>query len=165
MPSPTDVAARAEALGLRPHPEGGLYREVYRSPIRVQRPDGAWRAAGTTIDYLLTRADFSAFHRVRGADEIWHLQEGGDLELHLLDPAGGTCTRHVLSESPARGGRVTVVPAGVWQAARPLGPAPYALCACTVTPGFDFEDFDLASRETLEAEFPTAHPLIRSLTR
>lgn len=158
------TAAVAARLGLAPHPEGGHYREVHRSPRTVRRDDGAERAAGTAILYLLGRDRFSAFHRVRGADEVWHLYEGGDLELHVL-VAGEAPVRHRLSVDPERGARVAVVPADAWQAARAVGPAPHALCGCTVSPGFDFADFEMARRDALARAFPEARALVEALTR
>lgn len=127
-------------LDLRPHPEGGWYREVYRSPLRV-RPDrgAADRDALTTIYFLLASGERSRWHRVAGADEAWHFYEGDPLELFWLDPSGDRCHRAELG--PVGGGRepVHVVPAGCWQAARPTGA--FALVGCTVGPGFEFEDF------------------------
>lgn len=127
-----------DTLGLAPHPEGGFYRETWRSPSRVRvdgRPD---RSALTTIYFLLTGGSFSAWHRVT-ADEVWSWHEGGPLELLLAPADCPRVERHRLG--PVAGGQqpAATVPAGWWQAARPLGD--YALCGCTVAPGFEFEDF------------------------
>lgn len=128
-----------EMLGLRPHPEGGHYAEVFRSPHRVQTPRGE-RSALTTIDFLLARGEFSAWHRVI-SDEAWHLLEGGPLRLHVI-PAdfsrfetielGITLRRHV-------------VPAGAWQAAEALGD--FAFVGATVGPGFEFADFSFGRND------------------
>jgi predicted cupin superfamily sugar epimerase len=132
-------------LQLQPHPEGGHYAEVYRSRDRVRatRPlsspsPAPERSAVTTIYYLLAAGDKSRWHVV-SSDEIWHCYEGDGLELVTFDPAAGTVHRDQLGlPSPSTSG-VVVVPAGHWQAARPLGG--YCLAGCTVAPGFEFEDF------------------------
>ena len=130
-------------LDLRPHPEGGYYRELFRSPGSVVPDDGRGvRSALTTIYFLLADGGWSRWHRV-ASDEVWHLYEGGPLELLQLAPDGRDLTRHRLAPigDPAGGAPVYTVPAGCWQAARPIGA--YALVGCTVGPGFDFADFRL----------------------
>jgi predicted cupin superfamily sugar epimerase len=140
----TDTTLRGRArelvqsLGLTAHPEGGFYREVFRSPRRV-RGDGGERRALTVIHFLLPAGTQSAMHRVRGADEAWHFVEGDPLELLWLTEAGETRVR--LGALADGGVPVAVVPAGAWQAARPLGA--YALVSCDVAPGFEFADFTL----------------------
>lgn len=129
------VRGLIDSLGLVPHPEGGWYREIYRSPSVVDTPRGP-RAALTTIHYLLEAGRFSRWHVVE-SDEVWHFEGGDALELIAYVPATGVSCRHVLGHAGAE--PVAVVPAGVWQAARPLGA--YALVGCTVAPGFDFADF------------------------
>jgi predicted cupin superfamily sugar epimerase len=126
-------------LGLQPHPEGGFYRETFRAPA----PDGA-RAASTAIYYLLGEGDVSAWHRVVDADEIWHHYAGAPLELTLWDGRERASLR--LGTDLAAGERPqAVVPAGVWQAARPMGG--WVLVGCTVAPGFDFAGFEMAPPE------------------
>lgn len=125
--------ALVRQLGLRPHPEGGFYGEVFRSGVVVPTPRGP-RAALTTIDFLLGRGQASAWHRVR-SDEVWHLLEGGPLRLWLLPPDLGAVTHVDLGTAPPR----HVVPANWWQAAEPLGD--FAHVGATVAPGFDFADF------------------------
>jgi len=123
-------------LGLAPHPEGGFYRETFRAPA----PDGA-RAASTAIYYLLREGDVSAWHRVVDADEVWHHYAGAPLELTLSDGRERTSLR--LGPDLSAGERPqAVVPAGVWQAARPLGG--WVLAGCTVAPGFAFSSFEMA---------------------
>src|SRR5690349_12602899 len=110
-----------EMLGMRPHPEGGFYRELYRSSSRVQPADARPpRAALTTIYFLLTEGAHSRWHRV-ASDEVWHLYEGGPLELIQAQPDGSGIHRIVLEPASSNAGPVHVVPAGHWQAARPLG--------------------------------------------
>ena len=115
-------------LGLVPHPEGGYYKEVHRSAAAPGR-----RPASTAIYFLLVAGQVSRWHRI-DAEEVWHHYEGGPLELLWED---GQVVRAVLG--PDR--HLAVVPAGAWQAARPLGE--YALMGCTVAPGFEFQGFSL----------------------
>jgi uncharacterized protein len=126
-------------LGLEPHPEGGFYRETFRAPAA----DGS-RAASTAIYYLLREGDVSAWHRVVDADEVWHYYAGAPLELTLWDGRERTSLR--LGSGLAAGERPqAVVPAGVWQSARPMGG--WVLMGCTVAPGFDFAGFEMAPPE------------------
>lgn len=138
--------ARADALiaelGQRPHPEGGYYREVFRSEAKVVPSDGRGpHAALTTIYFLLPGSTVSRWHRV-ASDEVWHFYEGDSLELLELSAPGGDLVRRELG--PLRRGLpapIRTSPAGHWQAARPLGA--FTLVGCTVAPGFDFADFRL----------------------
>lgn len=137
--------ARARALitklGLTPHPEGGFFREIYRSQSQVQPQDSRpLRSALTTIYYLLPADACSRWHCVR-SDEVWHLCEGGPLELRIADPQLACIDVVRLETANAGSGPVGIVPADHWQAARALGD--YALVGCTVGPGFEFEDFVL----------------------
>jgi predicted cupin superfamily sugar epimerase len=128
-----------EQLQLQPHPEGGFYREIHRSAAFVQPLDGRDRRnALTTIYFLLPAGAHSRWHRV-GSDEVWHLYEGGPLELLIADPDAASFESIVLTQASRQAGPVHTVPAGWWQAARPLGD--YALTGCTVGPGFEFADF------------------------
>ena len=132
------AADLVETLGLAPHPEGGWYRELYRSSDVVSR-DGAARDALTTIYYLLAAGQVSRWHVVT-LDEVWHFHEGEPLELLTCDPRQGRVEVLGLGPVAADGTRPQhVVPRGVWQAARPTGA--YSLVGCTVAPGFDFADF------------------------
>ena len=126
-----------EKLALVPHPEGGWYREIYRSGRRVQTRRGP-RSAVTTIHYLLEREQLSRWHVVE-ADEIWHFYGGAALELIGYDPATHRLERHVLGDACQGNKTVAVIAADEWQAARSLGE--YSLVGCTVAPGFEFEDF------------------------
>lgn len=148
-----DVVETIRRLGLIPHPEGGYYRETFRSPLTLDLPDGRRRSASTAIQYLLPPGARSAWHRV-ASDEIWHHYEGGALHLHLL----GAGTRRL-----DRSNHQIVVPAGTWQAAESAGEG--VLCGCTVAPGFDFADFRMGSEEELLRDFPQEGELIRRLIR
>lgn len=153
-PRADDIVA---ALGLEPHPEGGCYREFFRSGSPVTPRDGrAARAALSAIYYLLRAGETSRWHAVR-SDEQWTLLEGDALELSVLDRATFAVTAHRLGAGAPASTRTAVVPGGSWQTARPLGE--FALVACTVGPGFDFADFafladDPPAAERLRREYP-----------
>ena len=159
--------ARAErlraTLRLEPHPEGGHFREIYRSPDRVQPGDGRPpRSAITTIFFLLQSGEQSRWHRVT-SDEVWHYYEGEGLELLVAPPTMDRVARLVLGPVADAQRPVYTVPAHWWQAARPLGS--HALVGCTVGPGFDFADFsflrdDDALCARLRAIDPSAATLI-----
>ena len=134
------AAELVATLQLQPHPEGGFYHEVFRSPHEVQPADRrSPRSAITTIDFLLGAGQFSAWHRV-ASDEVWHLLEGGGLRLWLMPPALDRIEQVTLGPVDRRHVPRHVVPAHWWQASEPLGD--YAYVAATVGPGFDFADFD-----------------------
>lgn len=151
-------------LDLQPHREGGFYRESFRAPLVLDGlPHGAQRNASTAIYFLLPAGAFSAFHRVR-SDEVWHHYSGDPLDLHIIG-RGGIYERILLGHDLDAGQRPqAVVGADSWQAAEPLG-SRYSLCGCTVAPGFDFADFELAKRGGLAALFPEYAVLINRLTR
>ncbi len=152
------AAELIRTLDLKPHPEGGFYRELFRSAKTVMPGDdrGA-RAALTTIYFLLTGDALSRWHRVR-SDEVWHLYEGGPLEVLDLDLDARRLERHRLANVAGDDARPTcVIAAGRWQAARSLGP--YTLVGCTVGPGFEFADFQLMADDpdamhALRADWP-----------
>ena len=132
------AAHLVETLGLQPHPEGGHYREIFRSPQAVRPADGRGeRSALTVIHFLLTEGEVSRWHRV-ASDEAWHVVEGAPLALLVADDGFAAVETHQLG---GEGPPAHVVPAGAWQAARSLGA--YTLVGCTVGPGFDFADFEL----------------------
>ena len=137
------MQARAliDTLDLKPHPEGGSYREIYRSNERVQTARGA-RCAITAVYYLLKRDQVSRWHVVE-ADEIWHFYEGSPLELLAYNPETRALVRYVLGSTSDDHMRVAVIRKGIWQAARSLGD--FSLGGCDVGPGFDFADFRLVA--------------------
>lgn len=137
---PTGRAAELIAsLQLQPHPEGGWFREIFRSPHVVAPHDARpERCALTSIDFLLTQGQFSAWHRV-DSDEAWHLLEGGPLRLWLVPPALDEVCSVELGRAGAGVLPRHVVPSGWWQAAEPLGE--FAYVGATVGPGFEFADF------------------------
>jgi predicted cupin superfamily sugar epimerase len=164
-----------ERLRLEKHPEGGWFRETYRSVESL--PDVALPSRftvthplSTAIYFLLHRGEFSALHRLK-ADEVWHFYAGSPLTLHVIAPDGALsgialgCTA-----SPGSGPGTSfqaVVPAGHWFGATLEGGSvdAFALVGCTVAPGFVFEDFELAGRADLIARFPQHRALIERLTR
>ena len=158
-----------ESLNLVPHPEGGYYRETYRATERVEANGlparfQASRSLSTAIYYLLERGDFSSFHRIK-SDEIWHHYAGGDLCLHLLDPATGHVALR-LGCNPDTGAQPQmVVPQGTWFAAEVSAESDYTLAGCTLAPGFEFADLEMATAAVLSTEYPDAADLVRRLTR
>ena len=157
-----DPAELIRALDLQPHPEGGYFRETYRS----DRLGADGRSAGTMIYFLLLPGQVSRLHRL-DADEGWHLYVGGPLEIHELDEGRPDDAPWVTVLGPdiERGERPQhIVPAGRWFGATLAADAPFALVGCTVAPGFEFSGFELGNGAALRAKFPRAHALIRRLT-
>lgn len=164
-----DAEKIVKRFGLKPHPEGGFFKEVYRSAQYVRHPavpagEDPERRCGTLIYYMLVGRQFSAFHRVRWTDEIWHLYAGGPLELHLID-ADGHYSVKTLTTVLGDGEPTALVPAGCWQAARVAPGMPWAFGGCTVAPGFEYADFEMPSAAELLEAFPQHAAVIRSLTR
>jgi uncharacterized protein len=144
-----------EHLGLSPHPEGGYYRVTYKSELMI-----ANRSASTAIYFLLHGRDFSAFHRI-ASDELWHFYAGSALVVYVIDPDGSYSELHLGNDGVFQG----VVKAGCWFASRLKDAASFALVGCTVAPGFDFADFELAARSELVHAYPQHQRLIEELTR
>jgi predicted cupin superfamily sugar epimerase len=148
---PLTAADVIRLLELKPHPEGGHFREtfrdaslVYPAPIPGEPKEGQGRAASTAIYFLLARGERSHWHRV-DAPEVWHWHAGAPLELEIA-PVGGRRERVTLGCDLAAGeSPQAVVPARVWQAAQSLGD--WTLVGCTVAPGFEFAKFDLAPKD------------------
>jgi len=132
----TEARRIIEALGMRPHPEGGWYVETFRDGA------GGPRGHSTAIYFLLAAGQVSAWHRVKDAVEVWHHHAGSPLELSISADAR-TVERRTLGPDILSGQRPQgIVPAGAWQSARSLGD--WTLVGCTVAPGFDFAAFELA---------------------
>ena len=164
-PSPAELAAR---LNLAPHPEGGYYAETYRAagviPASALPPQfGGDRNYSTSILYLLTEGDKSRLHRIR-QDEVWHFHLGGPLRLVMIFQDGG-CRETILGPD-VMGGQLPqyVVPAGCWFGAAPRPGSGYCLMGCTVAPGFDFADFELADGRELARTLPAQADLIAEFT-
>ncbi len=150
-------------LHLEPHPEGGYYAETYRSGLQVHTSVGL-RSASTAIYFLLTDGNFSAFHRIK-SDECWHHYEGDTVNIHVLHPNGGYELIKLGKDVEAGELQQAVVPAEAWFASESTGQLGYALVGCTVAPGFDFADFELAHAASLSKDFPQHNNLIRRFTR
>jgi predicted cupin superfamily sugar epimerase len=142
---------------MKPHPEGGFYRETYRSRITANG-----RNLCTAIYFLLPAGARSRLHRL-GSDELWHFYLGGPLTIAQIFPDGRE-ERVALGPDP-RAGQVQqhAVPAGCWFGAYPAPGTKYALVGCTVAPGFDFDDFEIGGRAALLKEFPGSGELIKKL--
>lgn len=156
-----EAAVWIERLGLLPHPEGGYYRRVYTAPVTLELPHGV-RPAMTAIYYLLPAGARSRLHRL-SADECWYFHQGAALTVHVLT-AAGVYTPYRLGPDPLRDTLQLTVPAGVWFGATVNSASGFALVGCTVTPGFDFADFELGQRRTLLAQYPQHAALICQLT-
>jgi predicted cupin superfamily sugar epimerase len=161
------------ALGLVPHPEGGFYRETYRAPLvlphaSISSTHAGDRSASTAIHFLVPRGSFSALHRI-ASDEVWHFYGGAPLEVVEIDPSGALTITRVGSDLAAGERPQHVVPRGAWFGSRVLegteARGDHALVGCTVAPGFDFADFELADRAALVTRFPQHRALIAALTR
>jgi predicted cupin superfamily sugar epimerase len=158
----TTAAYWRETLQLTQHVEGGSFRETYRAPFVLQQPEG--RAASTGIYFLLEDGEFSAFHRI-ASDEMWHFYEGVTLHIYEIK-TDGTLQVHRLGRDYSQGEQLQlVIPAGSWFASCVEETAGFALVGCTVAPGFDFADFELADRAELAKLFPQHAGLIGLLTR
>lgn len=152
-------------LDLLPHPEGGYYRETYRAADAVTRGDGARRSASTAIYYLLCDGAWSTWHRIR-SDELWHFHAGDALLVHVLTPDGAYhCLRLGDALKDPDAAFQAVVPAGSWFAAELADQASYALAGCTVAPGFEFSEFELADAAELQRLHPAQAGLIARLAR
>lgn len=156
-----------ESLHLVSHPEGGFYKETYRATENISGNALPQRFAGdrsfsTAIYFLLRSGECSRFHRIK-SDEIWHFHAGTALAIHVLKD-----NRHVihkLGPNPEFGESLQVViPANCWFGATVIQPDSYTLSGCTVAPGFDFQDFELADRKTLTILFPAFEEIIKKLT-
>ena len=158
-----------DSLALSPPPEGGHYRVTYQSSLTIVQDAlpsifQGGRSASTAIYFLLAQTDFSAFHRI-ASDELWHFYAGSALIVYVIDPAGN-CSEMHLGDAPEAGEVFQgVVKAGCWFASRLKSPAAFALVGCTVAPGFDFADFEMAKRSDLVAAYPRHRTLIEELTR
>ena len=166
----TDKTARywIEKLQLEAHPEGGYFRQTYRSDVMIARealPAGfaGARAASTAIYFLLEGENFSAFHRLR-SDEVWHFYAGDPLVVHVISPEGSYSSILLGCELEAGQVMQAVVLAGCWFASHVADWSSFAVVGCTVAPGFDFEDFKLGEREELVARYPQHRVLIEGLT-
>lgn len=176
---------RIESLCLKPHPEGGWFRETYRSNEKIAKTYlpkryGSKRAFGTAIYFLLKGGQFSAFHRLK-SDEIWHFYDGAPVAIFIIQKSGAL-KKIKLGLNPEAGEQPQVViKANSWFAAALAGldfkshisnrksaienPKSFVLLGCTVAPGFDFSDFELGRRAELIKRFPHQRRLIERFTQ
>jgi predicted cupin superfamily sugar epimerase len=156
-------------LGLIPHPEGGYYRSTYKSALTIARSAlpptfHGDCSASTAIYFLLDGINFSAFHRI-ASDEVWHFYTGSALIVYVIDPDGNHSELHLGDRFDAGEAFQAVVKAGCWFASRVKDATSFALVGCTVAPGFEFVDFELATRSQLIRTYPAHQRLIEELTR
>ncbi len=163
--SATDLIAQ---LKLEPHPEGGFYRETYRAPVLISADELAPHFKGarnfsTAIYFLIPAGKHSRLHRIR-ADEVWHFYGGDPLKIVEITPEG-VVKETVLGLNLFQGEVPQyVVTAGNWFGATALAGKNYSLVGCTVAPGFDFADFEMADRATMLRRYPNASNWIEKLT-
>lgn len=157
-----------QQLQLTKHPEGGYFKEVYRSKESIQanhlpeRFKGS-RNFGTAIYFLLKRNEISAFHKIN-QDEIWHYYDGSSLIMHTIDEQG-KYGKHIIGKDIDKGEcPQLVIPSNVWMAAEIEDKSSFVLVGCTTAPGFDFKDFELAEAKQLLDLFPQHKELIFKFT-
>jgi predicted cupin superfamily sugar epimerase len=170
MSQPARRSRRADALieqlGLEPHPERGFFKETHRASSNVDSDrHGGQRAASTAIYFLVTAdAPATYLHRLR-SDEVFHLYDGGPLEIVRLF-SDGTWDVARLGQDFGAGERPqVVVPAGTWFGTELVTGASHCLVGCTVAPGFEFRDFELADGPELAAQYPDAAERIGRMCR
>src|SRR5579871_325621 len=168
MKDSTSAEYWIKKLRLELHPEGGYFRQTYKSELILAHEAlpgfGGSRAASTAIYFLLEGHNFSAFHRLR-SDEMWHFYAGSPLAVHVIDPAGGYSSILLGDDPDAEQVFQAVVRAGCWFASHVADWNSWALVGCTVAPGFEFNDFEMARRDELVTQFPQHREMIEKLTR
>ena len=156
-------------LNLQPHPEGGYFKETYKAAESIPaealptRFNGN-RSFSTAIYYLLQQGDYSAFHRIN-SDECWHFYAGQTLLIHTIQNDGKYFCTKLGADINAGEAFQFVVPTTAWFAAEPAGNSAFALAGCTVAPGFDFADFEMADKQFLVSAFPQHSDIITRLCR
>ena len=166
QPAPRELIERFK---LAPHPEGGYFKENYRSLETIPKTFLPKRFKGernysTAIYFLLEQGNFSAFHRIQ-SDECWHFYSGGRLIIHVIQLNGKLETIKLGNDFAAGEQFQAIVPASCWFASEPAPGTAYAFVGCTVAPGFDFNDFELAEADSLSKQFPQHRALIQRLCR
>lgn len=162
---PDDLKIIEQHFPWETHPEGGLYYESYRSESTSEFPShGGKRSVSTAIHFLLRQNDFSGFHKIK-SDEMWHFYGGGPLEVWEIDVTG-LLVKTILGSRLTQGECAQyVVKANRWFASRPCSDSVYSWVGCTVAPGFEYQDFELAKSQELEKIYPQHKLIIRDLTR
>ena len=159
--------AYIKKLQLKKHPEGGYYREVYRSGEKIladhlPKRYKSYRNFSTSIYFLLEGKQFSAFHLLK-SDELWHFYNGSDLKVYIINPEGDLTLRKLGRTKDSE--FQIAIGKHCWFAAEIEDKKSFSLFGCTVAPGFEFEDFELGKREFLLKKFPQHKTLISRLTR
>jgi predicted cupin superfamily sugar epimerase len=165
-------------LNMHPHPEGGYFAELYRSAETISQDAlpsrfGGDRSFSTAIYFLLESPHISTLHRIQ-SDEVWHFYAGGPLEIFIISPTGELTVIRLGNRLDQGEVFQAVVPAGCWFGSKPVVDATvadtsteglnFSLVGCTVAPGFDFSDFEIADRAALLQEFPQYRAVIELLT-
>ena len=153
-----------EDLNLLPHPEGGFYKEMYRSPTIINAGGLVKKSAYTSIYYLLAGGDFSSWHRIK-SDETWYFHSGCDISIYFFDQNKALQTIQLGLESKCL---QATIPANTWFAAKPTQQDSFCLVSCAVAPGFEFADFEIGKRDSLLNEFghsANGRNAIEALTR
>ncbi|MES2332761.1 MAG: cupin domain-containing protein [Bacteroidota bacterium] len=163
------ASSLVERFQMLPHPEGGYYREMYRSDELIKKealPERfpADRHFSTAIYFLLEQGNFSAFHRIQ-SDECWHFYTGQSLHVHVIHPAGKYELIRLGNDIASGETFQAIVPAGCWFASETAPGGEFSFVGCTVAPGFDFADFELAKTGVLCKHFPQQQALITRLCR
>jgi uncharacterized protein len=159
-----------EKLGLIKHPEGGWYREVYKSDELIkkehlpERFSGGDRHFSTAIYFLLSGGEYSAFHRIK-SDETWHFYDGSAVTIHMIDSSGNYSSASLGVDIESGEIPQFTVPHSSWFAAEVTEPDSFALVGCTVSPGFHFDDFEMGERETMINDFKNLENIIVKFTR
>ena len=160
-----DIRTIINDLHLEPHPEGGFYKEMHRSEIAVKDLKGSSnKSAHTSIYYLLSGKDFSAWHRIK-SDETWYFHLGCDVLIYFFDE---NKLLHTIQVGMTSKNLQATIPANTWFAAKPLCENAFCLVSCAVAPGFEFDDFEIARRDDLSREFGNSDEniqMIQALTR
>ncbi|WP_242157898.1 cupin domain-containing protein [Aestuariivivens sediminis] len=165
----TEAEKIVAQLHLQPHPEGGFFKETYRSDgiineVNLDHDIKGQRHFSTAIYFLLTSKNFSAFHRIK-QDEIWHFYKGSALNLHIISSEGIYSTVRIGNQFEKGDVPQFIVKARSWFAAEVINAHSYSLVGCTVSPGFDFRDFELANSVALSAKYPQYSSIITKFTK
>ncbi len=163
------AATLIKKYDLMPHPEGGFYKQTYISSETIPAAALPERFTGnrffsTAIYFLLEQGNFSAFHRIK-SDEVWHFYAGGNLNIYIIHDDGKLEILTLGNEITADSSFQLVVPDGCWFASEPVSGVAFSFVGCTVSPGFDFADFELANAMELVREYPAHKAIIERLCR
>lgn len=151
-------------LDLKKHTEGGYYKEIYKSDKKI-KINNKIRNFYTSIYYLLESNDFSSFHKIK-SDEIWNFFTGSAITIYFISKENGKMKKTILGPNfECENNFQVLIPANTWFAAKVDDLKSYALVGCIVSPGFEFDDFELGRREKLEKDYPKLKNLIKRFTR